>query len=328
MDISTARDLLASRRQLERRGVTARDLAARVGRGELVRLDHSCYMDASSWSGLYSEGRHLMRVLAAEQRSSGRSSLVFSHTSAAVLWGLPLFRVEPARVHVSGSAASGHVSASRPLVARHDVAVSAGEVVENHGIRFTNLPRTVADVLRGATEETGLAIADAALRQVAWDEATRSYDTARAFELRERIHSCLPPGGRGVRRARHVLELADGRAESTGESVSRLYLLELGFAPPRLQVPIPSPHGGIYHVDFGLDDAAAWGEYDGEGKYSDAAMRGEGVDGHQVLLAEKQREDWIRATTNRKFPRWGKAHTTSAAALGARLSAFSVSPPR
>ena len=50
MDISTARDLLASRRQLERRGVTARDLAARVGRGELVRLDHSCYMDASSWS--------------------------------------------------------------------------------------------------------------------------------------------------------------------------------------------------------------------------------------------------------------------------------------
>ena len=54
----------------------------------------------------------------------------------------------------------------------------------------------------------------------------------------------------------------------------------------------------------------------------------QGVDGHQVLLAEKQREDWIRATTNRKFPRWGKAHTTSAAALGARLSAFSVSPPR
>lgn len=34
-----------------------------------------------------------------------------------------------------------------------------------------------------------------------------------------------------------MAEFADGRAQLPGESVSRLYLDDLGFARPRLQVP-------------------------------------------------------------------------------------------
>lgn len=328
MHIDDARAILRSRAQLEAAGLSTREITARVRAETMIRVDRGWYADAAAWGEAFTEGRHLMRVIAADARRTGESDLVYSHTSAVVMWPLPLFRIEPKRVHLSGRSASGHVRMSNPLVARHEVAVPESDVVEREGLRCTSLPRTVADMLRGSSAETGLALADAALRLVAHDDATGRYDDAAATDFRAQVAARLPRGGRGVRAARRMLELADGRAASPGESVSRLYLLDLGFASPRLQVAIPAPTGAHYYVDFGIDDADAWGEYDGEGKYLDPALRGTDVDIAQVVLAEKMREDWIRGTTNRKFPRWGKAHTTSAAALGARLAAFSVYSPR
>jgi len=149
-----------------------------------------------------------------------------------------------------------------------------------------------------------------------------------AEDLRARVGECMQrqARARGVRRGRYVLSIADGRAQLPGESVSRLYLLRLGFATPRLQVPIPAPGGGNYLVDFGLDDVDAWGEYDGEGKYLDPQLRGAKTP-EEVLLREKEREDWIRGTTHRRFPRWGKSSIASAQALGIRLAKFHITPP-
>ena len=90
---------------------------------------------------------------------------------------------------------------------------------------------------------------------------------------------------------------------------------------------IPAPDGGRYFVDFGLDDVNAWGEYDGEAKYLDAELRGEATL-ERTLLQEKFREDWIRGTTNRRYPRWGKTAITSCSSLGIRLANFHVLPPR
>jgi len=326
MLITDARAALRSRDDLERRGCTTRDLAAAVRGGSLIRVDRAWYVDAEQWHGAYSEGRHLLRVLAAEARRIGGSDLVFSHASAAVLWELPLFRTEPARVHLSGAAASGHVRASEPLVARHELAIPSEDVDVRHGLVCTGLARTVADVLRSASEETGLSLADAALRRVAW--SLDGYDEDAAESLRHGVRECLPRGGRGVRRARRVLQLADGRAASPGESVSRLYVVELGLAVPRLQVPIAAPGGGRYVVDFGMDDVDAWGEYDGEGKYIDPALRGPGVGIEQVVREEKQREDWIRGVTGRRVLRWGKADIATPAHLAARLRAFGIPLPR
>lgn len=326
MIVSDARAVLASRGELERRGRSARDVAAAVRLGSLIRVDRGWYADAERWRNAHSEGRHLMRVLAAEHRRTGTSELVYSHSSAAVLWGLPLFRAEPRRVHLSGRAASGHVRASEPLVARHQVAVAPSDVTTREGVICTGLARTVADVLRTASFETGLSLADAALRRVAWSRD--GYDVEAAEGLRQQVAERLPCGGRGVRSARRMLEVADGRAASPGESVSRLYLGDLGFATPRLQVSIAGPGSRMFFVDFGLDDAEAWGEYDGEGKYLDPAMRGAGVDLDRVILEEKQREDWIRGTTGRRLVRWGKADITTAAHLGARLRAFGIHPQR
>lgn len=71
-------------------------------------------------------------------------------------------------------------------------------------------------------------------------------------------------------------------------------------------------------------EADAWGEYDGEGKYLDEDLRDGELEA--VRLQEKQREDWIRGTTQRKMARWAKAHIITAAALERRLALFHIHP--
>lgn len=88
-----------------------------------------------------------------------------------------------------------------------------------------------------------------------------------------------------------------------------VYFSALGFAPPRLQVPLPGPNGERLRVEFGLDEFDAWGECDGDGKYHDRSQNG-GRTAEQVFAAEKRREDWIRATTGRRFVRWGASDLT------------------
>lgn len=311
---------------MARAGLSGRALAAALDAGAIRRVGRGWYADADAWDAMYAEDRHLVRIAAAVERRPSASTLVFSHCSAAVLWGLPLFRTEPRRVHVSGIHANGHVTAGDPVLARHEVRVPGHDIVEIDGIRCTSLARTVADTIRAASEEAAIAMADAALRLVAWDARGLRYDTSAAETLRTAVRARLPHGGRGVVHARAIVGFADGRAQLPGESVSRWYLSLLGFAPPRLQVAIPGPVGKDDHVDFGLDDVDAWGEFDGLGKYSDPVMLA-GRTPAEVVIDEKRREDWIRGTTGRPFARWELSHLRSPATLAARLRSFHLSPP-
>src|SRR5690606_15182957 len=100
-------------------------------------------------------------------------------------------------------------------------------------------------------------------------------------------------------------------------------LRDMGFRSVDLQVPVESPHGWDWFVDFGLDDINAFGEYDGEGKYTDPALRGD-RDIEETVLDEKQREDWIRGRTGRGMLRWGKDHIGTRRTFAMRLAAFHV----
>jgi len=99
----------------------------------------------------------------------------------------------------------------------------------------------------------------------------------------------------------------------------------LGFAPPRLQVRIPLEKGW-YDIDFGIDDAGVWGEFDGEGKYTDPQMLG-GRSTAEAVLEEKRREDDIRGRTRRSMIRWGSRDIASLSRFRRRLAAFHVHPP-
>ncbi|MDY0910509.1 hypothetical protein [Microbacterium sp. CFBP9034] len=326
MDLDEAAEKLTHYSQLDRAGFGRRQQRALLRSGDLVRVHDGWYADGADWTTAYSEGRQLRRVaaVAASMRSGGA---VFSHTSAAAIWGLPLYRWDPARAHVTLRRGAG--ASSTGGVFRHRDDLPDDDITERHGLLCTSLERTVVDLARSVPTETALVIADAALRAVAHRPGIRRYDVDAALRLRDAMWRLLGTmqGKRGVRQARWVLEHADGRAELPGESVSRHHLIQLGYTAVRLQVHVPGPAGADYFVDLGLDESHAWGEFDGKAKYTDPMML-DGRSPAEVLRAEKEREDWIRATTGRPIARWGFEHLVSPEGLARRLAVYGIRAPR
>ncbi|MGO1770230.1 MAG: hypothetical protein ACTHZX_09775 [Microbacterium sp.] len=272
--------------------------------GSLTRIRHGQYAIGSRWEASYGEAREIAGAMAAE--AAARDPHVFSHTTAAALHGLPLPRHIVSRPHVMLGSESDHGGSS--ALHRHKDAWH-GDWTMRRGLRATTLERTVFDVVRTTSAETAIACADAALRRVALRGA-RGIDEPDAEHFRERVIALIrvATGRRGVKQARWIMAIADPRAESPGESISRLYLGRAGHDEIALQHPVPSPGGGTYFVDFAF--AEVLGEYDGAQKYADAAMRG-GRPVEEVVIREKRREDWIRATTGRRVIRWTTAEIAS-----------------
>lgn len=291
-------DLLArSKSQLVSDGFTERRLRDAIGTGELLRLRAGRYVTADEWNGAYAEERE--RVLAHAAQAEAQAAHVFSHATAAAIHGLPLIRHRTRRAHVMVGQASR--SGATPGLQRHRDEWG-GDVTTIDGLRVTTLARTAFDVLRSERSETAVTVIDAAMRRAATRPDGRvDPDMAEAF--REDVLSLVTgsSGKRGIKQARRLLEFADVRAESPGESVSRLYFAELGYAPVRVQVPVASPNGGTYFVDFEV--SGVLGEFDGAGKYIDPALRGD-ASAERVVLREKRREDWIRGRTGRRMIRW------------------------
>ncbi len=283
------------------------------------------YLDGPLWRDLWNESQHLAEVVAAAAEMRGGAGVI-SHASAAALHGLPLYRHRPAHVHTTIAARVSSTPAGG--VFRHRDSITRSDIEMVHGIRCTSLERTIFDVARTTGRETALGCADAGLRREAVSDGF-TQDAARADAWRERMRArvLLARGTRGVRSALATIESADGRAHLPGESVTRLQLHRLGFAAPRVQVPIAAPNGGQYWVDLALDDRRVFVEFDGKGKYLDIAMT-RGVPLEQVLLDEKEREDWIRGRTGWGLVRVSDQHVRDAATLAARLTAFGIHPPR
>ena len=314
--------LVRSREDLILNGWTDREIAAAVRGKAIMHMRRGWYIDAEEYRRLTPEQQHRTRVIAVARESEGGAAM--SHTSAGVLWRLPFYRVELTRVHMTTDAPR-RISSARDVL-RHVAPLPAEDVVVVDGIRCTSLARTVFDLCRTLPLEASVSVADAAERLMG--ERIREWDLDAIESWRAGLQHRLDgaAGARGIRQARWVADFADGRAQLPGESVSRLQLHRLGFAPPELQVPVPGPAGRMYFVDFGLEDARAFGEFDGKGKYLDQAMRA-GKTIEQVMLEEKEREDWIRGTTRRPFARWGSTHIRTAPDLATRLAAFHITPP-
>jgi len=321
VDIPTARAMLRSRDDLIAAGIRRTELDRAVAAGSWRRVRRGWYVSGEDWESLWPESQHLVHVVAAADSAQRRP--VFALCSAAAVHGLALYRVAVARVHTV------HPDANRRSaedLVRHRAELADGDIVDIGGILCTSLSRTVYDLARLASAEVGLVCLDTALGRVGGDP--RHYDEAAAAEwldgIADRVHRAA--GARGIRHAGMLLEIADGRSQQPLEITTKLQLRRLGFAQPRLQVPVPSPTGGNFWLDIALDEADAFYECDGETKYTDEAMRS-GRTLEQVLLAEKQREDWVRGTTRRRVLRGGTPHAATPAALAARLASFGVALP-
>jgi hypothetical protein len=155
---------------------------------------------------------------------------------------------------------------------------------------------------------------------VAADWALRQGATLVA--LRRVLDEVAPVRGRP--RVERVLDFADGRSESVGESLSRVRIHELGFPKPELQRRLRDRWGLIGFGDFAWDDLI--GEFDGLVKYTDRDML-RGRSPSAVVVQEKRREDRVRATGHR-VTRWVWADIMPGGRLGQMLLDSGLRPER
>lgn len=278
-----------------RAGFSHDEIAARVRRGELVRLRRGAY--SSGWESGRVD-RHLQ--LMAGTMPLLDTDAVLSHFSAAVLHGLAVPASTLTRVWVTRSSAGGGKLSPQLHVLKaplrpEDITVADGYVT-------TSLARTVVDLARHAPPEYGLAAADLALRRGLPRES-----------LEEQIDRW--PRRPGNRRARYVVERADGRSESFGESWSRLVMCQLGIPLPTLQVNL-TVGGSNYRSDFGWLDLGLLGEFDGRIKYAELLRPGQTA--ADVVMEEKGRQEDL-LSFGWHMVRWGSRELSSPPTFGRRL---------
>lgn len=243
--------------------------------------------------------RHALLVQATMPRLA--PGAVVSHVSAAVLHGLPVWSVPLRRVHVTRDAsAGGRVSGQ---LHRHVAPLPECEVVDLQGLPVTSLCRTVVDLARTVPFEQAVVIADA---------ASRLADGADLVAAQQR--AARRPGGPAAQR---VLAFADGRAESVGESRSRVCLWRAGLPDPVPQWEVRSVDDRrVGRVDFGWPQFRTVGEFDGRVKYGRLLRPGQ--DPGEVVFAEKVREDAIR-DQRLGMTRWTWGDLADFAPVAARL---------
>lgn len=251
-------------------GLSAGDLCSAAARGELTRISRGCYADSSALQHVDSEARH-RRKLAALLAGSG--VLVASHTSAALVWDLPVSYAHLDRVHIARTVGRG-TTRRYPQHTLHE------------GYR-----------LGGATRHLGIPVVIPALAVLgtaflygvrpgvlAADAAQRAGLTTKA-ELCDWMDELQRTPG--MRRARAAVHRSSATAESAGESRVRLILDDLSMkAVPQFTI---RDRDGVFvaRVDFYLPELGVVVEFDGGVKYG-------GADGQEALVAEKKREDAIR----------------------------------
>jgi hypothetical protein len=275
------------------------------GQHEFVQVRRGVWIGADRWAAMPPVTRHAAFVHATALCSDPDSEAIYSHESAAALWGMPRIEEWPRLAHVT----TLRTVRSSALVRRHGCEIDA--YLLRTGLRVTTPERTVIDLARSGTFVTALAASDFALRHHL-TTADNLYEEARE----------LPPGSRGRSVAKLVAELADGRSMSAGESLSRAHMFMLNLPRPDLQVRCTDEAGLIGYVDFGWDGVV--GEFDGRVKYH-VPDRATPQEAARVLWLEKQREDRIRATDLR-VARWVYADARVPSRMAGRLADQGIRP--
>jgi hypothetical protein len=259
-------------------GVTDRDLAVACRLGLLRHIRHGAYAPAETYDPLSDEAKHLVRARATVARQEGPVAL--TGVSAAAAHGLCLHGHSLETVNIVRLDAG---SSRRKVSARHQVVRDqvADHLELQDGLLITNLARTVWEVAGRSNLEAGVATADSALR-LQPDLLGELAEIAPIFAHRP-----------GSRLAREVLTLADGRAESPGESYSRVLFHRFRVPKPELQYHVINARDDLMGIaDFCWEAERHLGEFDGKIKYG--RLLHEGETPADAVFREKRREDGMR----------------------------------
>lgn len=263
---------VVSSRAATRLGLSGNDLRGLVRAGHLTRVARGAYVETRLMQGVSPQEHHRRRTIGIVVSRHGR--LAACHQSAAVLHGLPVL--------------------DRDLETVHTVHAQEGQTGSRRLDTYRIYPYPGADALTRRdgvlTVRPALAVLGTSMRaglwsgQVAADAAVRSRITT-TDELRGWLERM--PRHPGIARARRVVEQADGRSESAGESILRLLLADLGYLAVPQHTVTDAAGRFVARVDFYLPQLDVVVEFDGMVKYA-------GKDGKDALEAERRRERRIR----------------------------------
>lgn len=293
-------ELLFARDSRDRRAL-ARDRE----RGLVRAVRRGVFVTAGSVADLTPEQKHVVALRAVAGMSS--RPLVFSHWTAAVVQGVDVLRQDLGMVHATFEDPSRR---GLDAVAAHVFPWDEAELVELHGLLFTDIGRTIVDIAASGTFTDGVVAADSALRN---------------GTTLERLEIAIDRAGprRAARKVRRVVDFSNGDSGSAGESASRVTLDRMGLHPV-LQRKHFDHRGFIGRSDFFFPEFRAVGEFDGRIKFTDPRFAPKGAS--EALWAEKVREDRMRAV-NDGFARWGWREAFDERALAPVLRAAGIDVP-
>lgn len=269
--------------------------------GLLVGIGPGLYALNDTYSAMTLEQQHLARCHAVAHRFG--DSVVISHQSSALAHGIATWGVDLKSVNVTRR--DGSRGRREAGVIHHIGKIDDSDIVEVDGMLATRPARCVWETACIASIEAGLVTMDSAIHLKAVSQAGLD-GVANDFA-----------NWQGSRSARITARLADGRAESPGESRSRHLFWRFNLPKPNLQHCIYTS-GGLFiaRTDFAWLDHRHLGEFDGKVKYDGTYDE----DGRQTVFDEKRREDAARGELfGMSRLDWHDLNASRAASTAARL---------
>ena len=207
--------LVLTPRILNSRGIGTRHIRAMVAEGTLQRIQRGAYIYSRDAQSLTPDERLAVRCIAAHLMGLQG---VFSHSSAAALWGLDVLNA-PSIVHVYSTATS---PSDRGRICRHRRGFDPNAVTTIPGtpITVTTVARTLQDCARTMHFREAVVLADSIMRRG-------------LLEPHEVTEILLNLTGYGGSSGRALAQAVDASSESAGESLTRCLLME-----HRLPLPV------------------------------------------------------------------------------------------
>lgn len=290
------------RRHLVALGIDDKAIRRAIDSGRIVRLRAGAYALAAIWEAADAVARH--RLTASAVRLVYDEGVALSHVSACLEYGAPTWQLDLSRVHLTSLDGRGERTAAG--VVHHRGSCGVLDVTRDEQGWITAPTRTALDTACSLSQEPAVVLLDWFLHE--------GLTTKDELELgRTAMHRW--PDSLSLRRA---VQLADGSAESVGESRFRLLCRRFRLPAPIAQYEIRHPNGKLAgRVDFAWPEHRLIVEFDGREKYHRFRRPGESLE--EAIMREKDREDLLRELTGWRVVRITWADLARPAETIARL---------
>lgn len=275
-------------REAKALGYDTKTIARMVRSGRWHRVRHGAYTFGDIWTGLRDGERHQCTTRAVLKNA--HTEVVASHRSAIVehtdgWWDLDLSEVDVTRT-------DGKTGRREAGVRQHRGLLLPSDIEERNGILVTGATRSALDLTTVTDVEHSLVPIDRLIHEGKTSlQAMAERYAAGMEQWPQTLATDL------------TLRLADGRAESPGETRARYLFWQQGLPTPVLQYEVRDHAGRLLGTtDFAWPEHRVFGEFDGMTKYQTLLRPGETA--ADAVIREKLREQRLIEETGWRFIRF------------------------